>query len=266
MRRRRKKKSPEETTDHRLWLSQVDLHGLLLSEPVLNTHFPKGPEKVSEKLFRRFLREWERIKSMEEAPSEAGPAYRAWLNFIFQELLGYRAPHWVTGRDVPESCTLYLEEHRETLRPYGVILNGGGPLFLVYKADFAHPLNRNEQRKHTWRASPTAKLERLLRGLDCPLGLVTNGLHFRLLYAPMGLPSSWITWTAEALRGDKLVLDAFFTFLKVDRFIGERKRLLVELCRESEKRQAELTETLGEHLTGSSNIRGMRGDRRPCFP
>jgi len=253
-RRHKKKKLVEEARDHRLWLSQVELHGLLLSEPVLNTHFPKGPEKLSEKLSQRFLQEWERVKSMEEAPSEAGPAYRAWLNFIFQELLGYRAPHWVTGRDVPDSYTLYLEEHREILRPYGVISNRGAPLFLVYKADFAHPLNRNERRKHTWQASPTAKLERLLRGLDCPLGLVTNGLHFRLLYAPMGLPSSWITWTAEALRGDKLVLDAFFTFLKLERFIGERKRLLVELCHESEKRQAELTETLGEQALQALQI------------
>ncbi len=250
----KKKKSVEEARGHRLWLSQVDLHGLLLSEPVLNLHFPQGPEKVPEGLFRRYLREWERIKSVEDAPEEAVPILRRWLHFIFGDLLGYRAPYWVTGREVPESCTLYLEEHRETLKPYGAILSNGSPLFLVYKADFAHPLDRNERRRPTWRASPTVKLERLLRGLDCPLGLVTNGLHFRLLYAPMGLPSSWITFSAEALRGDKLVLDAFYTFLRLERFIGERKHLLVELCRESEKRQAELTETLGEQALRALQI------------
>ena len=152
-RRRKKKKSVEEERDHRLWLSQVDLHGLLLSEPVLNLHFPQGPEKVPDPLFRRYLREWERIRSVEDTPEEAVPILRHWLHFIFGDLLGYRAPYWVTGREVPESCTLYLEEHRETLKPYGAILSNGSPLFLVYKTDFTHPLDRNERRRHTWRAS-----------------------------------------------------------------------------------------------------------------
>jgi len=251
---RRKKELPKEERSHRLWLSQVDLHGLLLSEPVLNTHFPKGPEKLHDKLFQRYLREWERIRSVEDASEKASLVYRNWLNFIFKELLNYSPPHWVTGRDVPEFCTVYLEEHRETLKPYGVILNSRKPVFVVYKAEFAHSLDRNERGRNTWRASPTVKLERLLRGLDCPLGLVTNGLHFRLVYAPMGLPPSWITWTGESLRGDKLVLDAFYTFLKLDRFIGEKKYLLIELCRESEKRQTELTESLGEQALKALEI------------
>jgi len=251
---RRKKELPKEERSHRLWLSQVDLHGLLLSEPVLNTHFPKGPEKLPDKLFQRYLREWERIRSVEDTSEKASLVYRNWLNFIFKELLNYSPPHWVTERDVPEFCTVYLEEHRETLKPYGVILNSRKPVFVVYKAEFAHSLDRNERGRNTWRASPTVKLERLLRGLDCPLGLVTNGLHFRLVYAPMGLPPSWITWIGESLRGDKLVLDAFYTFLKLARFIGEKKYLLIELCQESEKRQTELTESLGEQALKALEI------------
>ena len=44
------------------WLNLVQLSGLLVSEPVLATAFPDGPERVPSHGIAASGREWERVK------------------------------------------------------------------------------------------------------------------------------------------------------------------------------------------------------------
>ena len=46
-----------------------------------------------------------------------------------------------------------------------------------------------------WHASPQAKCERLLRETGVPIGLLVNGTHLRLVYAPRGETSGYITFS-----------------------------------------------------------------------
>ena len=43
-----------------------------------------------------------------------------------------------------------------------------------------------ESEGHHWQASPQARFERLLRETQVPIGLLFNGTHIRLVYAPHG--------------------------------------------------------------------------------
>ena len=43
-----------------------------------------------------------------------------------------------------------------------------------------------DAKDHRWQASPQARFERLLRETQVPIGLLSNGTHLRLVYAPRG--------------------------------------------------------------------------------
>ena len=46
-----------------------------------------------------------------------------------------------------------------------------------------------------WQASPHSKFERLLRETQVPIGLLLNGTHLRLVYAPRGETSGYATFS-----------------------------------------------------------------------
>ena len=48
---------------HADWLSLVHLDGLLISEPVLEEHFPGGPKPVTKGMHNWFRRQAERYRS-----------------------------------------------------------------------------------------------------------------------------------------------------------------------------------------------------------
>ena len=53
-----------------------------------------------------------------------------------------------------------------------------------------------------WQASPQAKFERLVRETEVPTGLLFNGTDLRLVYAPRGESSGYMTFNvAEMARG-----------------------------------------------------------------
>src|SRR6185295_6875661 len=104
------------------------------------------------------------------------------------------------------------------------------------------------QSEGSWRATPYAKLERWLRQSGTPFGLLTSGPAFRLVHVPPGLPASWIEFPASTFLEEKNVLDGFWTLLRAERFFGSADRRLEHFVAESQKAQADLTESLGEQV------------------
>ena len=56
-----------------------------------------------------------------------------------------------------------------------------------------------EDDEHRWQASPQARFERLLRETQVPIGLLSNGTHLRLVYAPRGETSGHLTFPVAAM-------------------------------------------------------------------
>src|SRR5690606_28074907 len=139
--------------------------GLLVSEPVLQHHFPDGPPPIGESLRRRATTEWERFQLRPEGQAQ-------WLDLVLEELTAIGRTPWRRHPEIPEQTTHALAEYRQTLRPSRVLVDDGGdPLLLVWIAPAGHDLDRRETESGTWRASPSTKLERLMREVDVPLGL-----------------------------------------------------------------------------------------------
>lgn len=113
------------------------------------------------------------------------------------------------GPELPEALTVALPEHNDHLSPTFTLPNpdalresdaqsdgSASPsaarandwLALIVCVPDGADLDRPRAEQEGWRASPHARLERLLRETGVPVGLLFNGTSVRLVYAPRGDP------------------------------------------------------------------------------
>ena len=234
---------------HADWLTLVQLDGLVVSEPVLEEKFPGGPLPVGRGLHNWFRRQAERyLVSRSLAADKRAAGARQWVDFLLQTMLEIRS--WKKGHELPDSLRVVLSEFEQELRPDRALVQGDKPVFLVSIVDPDQSLDRRDRQPGRWKASPTTKLDRLLRETGTPLGLVTNGEDHRLLFAPAGMNTGSITWTSRMLAEEKATLDAFCSLLGRDVLSPEEEQAqtLADLCRMSQDRQADVADQLGEQV------------------
>jgi hypothetical protein len=231
------------------WLSQVEVTGVVFSEPVLNEAAPAGFPSLDKQTLARFYRAreiWNLPKGMLRDNGDSD-----WIGFILEEILRIQRPtDWLIGAAIPAPLAVSLPEHQETLRPTRVLVDGGRPLLLFLAVPRSQSLDRTWMHSSgRWKASPTTKLERMLRQSQVELGLVTNGEAWRLLVCSPSETASWLTWTAQGWAETPVTLAAFRDLLGEERFFaGELKNTCIELVRRSRERQLDVADELGNQV------------------
>ena len=190
---------------------------------------------------------------------------------FFETVLGWPASH-VAGSpgepDLSTDLTAIVPEHETLLMPDMAILwNGAAPegvavQALVMVQPTLDPDGRNQFPASEWEASPHQRLERLLREKNIGLGILIARNTLRLIYAPRGETSGWLTWPLAALgrvegrpmlAGLKLCLgrNAFFT--------GAPETRLRALLEASRAAQNDVSEKLSGQVLGALHelLRGL---------
>jgi hypothetical protein len=197
---------------HTDWLRLIDTSGPFLSVPVLIKAFPQGLDTVdSEKrrLLRRVLSEWDAVRSR---PS-GRQVQKSWIRWVLTHLLELPEAQLLEGPAIPPTLTVRVPEHGETLRPDIILTEpgaDGAPRLLVAIYDAGVRLDRPLP-KARWNASPVARMIELLRNTGHPLGLVTNGEAWTLVYAPAGEMTTEATWDASLWIEEDAILRAFYS-------------------------------------------------------
>lgn len=159
-----------------------------------------------------------------------------------------------------EASTEYevaLPDYGEVLAPTYVVPepDSDSPLMLVQiispdaELDAVAPLIAKSGT--SWHASPQAKFERLLRETQIPIGLLCNGVALRLVYAPRGESSGYLTFPVQAMCevSGRLILGAMEMLLSGFRvFNAPTDRCLKNLLEDSRKYQAEVSTTLANQV------------------
>lgn len=110
-----------------------------------------------------------------------------------------------------------------------------------------HPLTRRAE--GGWVASPVERLAVLLRAHHVPIGLVTDGRWWALVWAPVGGTIAAAVWDAGLWSEEPATLEAFVALLESRRFLGVPDAdMLPALFQESLRRQEEITEGLGRQV------------------
>jgi hypothetical protein len=186
-------------------LKLIEVSGPFLSLPVFKEVFPQGFAKDSSELTRevkeRYL-EWSTART--HARSLVSPGEREWLRIVFTRLLG-----WPTGRiseenAIPQNISHFVALHHETLRPDVVLNEDGKPRILIS----VHPPSQEPDRRPpntTWNASCAARMADLLQATRVPIGIVTNGERFTVVYAEPGQPTGFADFRAELWFDDRSI-------------------------------------------------------------
>jgi hypothetical protein len=108
-----------------------------------------------------------------------------------------------------------------------------------------------EETDRRWHASPHARFERLLRETQVPAGLLINGRQLRLVYAPRGETSGYLTFNVDELVtvAGRPMFAALHMLLNSDRLFNlEKKQRLPSILVESRKYQNIVSTQLAQQV------------------
>ena len=251
------------TRHHAEWLSLIEVSGPFLSMPVLMRIFPQGldprePEKARE--LRLAYEEWL------EKPLAPG-RHQAWVRFVLTRFLEFPEILVLEKQSVPYGIEAHMAEYGEMLRPdYAVVappghISAGKPHLLLQTYPPGQNLDGPVAGKH-WKASPATRMTELLHAMDIPLGMITNGEQWMLVYAPRGETSGYASWYAGIWQEEPITLRAFSSVMHARRFFGVTEGdTLSILLRESAQDQQEVTDQLGLQVRRSVEVLVQAFDR-----
>ena len=242
---------------HLEWLGYVQPMGLVVSIPVLLAAQAQVNRNIAPD-HQQFLACLRRDRN-DEVLAEMGdfPAF-------MQQVLGWEPTDLTPIPDVatlPEDLAaleVALPEYHETLRPtYGVREfsppAGQAPWLMLIQClpigtDLDAPMAASERH---WHASPQAKCERLLRETGVPIGLLVNGTHLRLVYAPRGETSGYITFSVAEMAqvAGRPIFAGLHLLLSAERLFSlPEPQRLPALLAESRKYQNTVSTQLAEQV------------------
>jgi hypothetical protein len=241
---------------HADWLSLVECSGPFVSLPVLLRVFPQGldprdPEQA--KQLRLAYEEWQ------ENPNLAAKQ-RAWIMHVLTQVLLHPKELLAEGQTLPPGLMATMAEYGEILRPELALLGpigsdlSGKPQLMMSLYPAEQSLDKPVAGKH-WKATPGTRMMELLHATDIPLGLVTNGEEWMLVFAPHGDTTDFTSWYASLWIDEPITLSAFHSLLSTRRFFGVAPSdTLLALLKESAQDQQEVTNQLGDQVRDAVEV------------
>jgi hypothetical protein len=240
------------------WWSRLRHSGLLLSPVVQIEKYAQRPDDppwfAPENIRNAYTRFNASIDRASGRPLMTQGDVLAWADHILEKFIGHDGQRLVRSHSIPESLSVAIRigSRSETLKPDRIVMDADGttPLLLV-KADTTPHVGRGKGR------TEYARFLELLRGSGHRLGLLTNGLQFRLIYAGLDF-ESWCEWEAdrwfEDAEGSEELLGLRQLLFPTQ--VGDSKGNviaaglpgLLTAVEESRKRQADLSQVLRENV------------------
>ncbi|MGV9871519.1 Eco57I restriction-modification methylase domain-containing protein [Streptomyces cellulosae] len=244
---------------HQEWLDLTEVSGPFLTMPVLLRAWPQldALEKDERARLRAHHADWQ---------TDTVAGRDAWVAYVLRRLLGW--DNALTFREGEsehhglDRLTLRVAEHNTEVRPDFALVEPGADLAAEPDVDSAAKRVRllgvtvpagTAPTARTggggdWAAAPADRLARLLRHHGVPLGLVTDGRWWCLVWAPLGGVTTTavfdsIGWNEAAERN---VVRAFGSLLSRRRFFEyDEPETLVGLLKASLAAGEDVTEALG---------------------
>jgi len=275
MRQRRRRYSAGEAARWRhSWLELIQTSGPFLTLPVVDRVFPDGlPEvpsgarravrtAVADALDNRGATRHQAIRAMlcealnwdehlrldAELPAalaepvvEHGLALRPDIGFYAEPKVDVESPEVDPGDDVEDG----EDDAAEAVPP----TTGSSPWRLLGMVSEwgTHPLARTST--NGWAASPVERLAVLLRARGVPIGLVTDGRWWAVVWAPAGGTTGAAVWDASLFGEEPESFRAFVALLTRARFLAVADAdTLPALLTESVSAQEEVTDNLGRQV------------------
>ncbi len=237
---------------HQEWLGFVQPTGLVVS--------PMALERAGIVLPRNDRDSQLRLQAVTDGLDSSAPRIRDFEVFARTVLRwSWTTPHFAGTADhpIPDELRHHLEDYEETLAPDFAVADrspaeGATPWQLLVRVlPTGQSLDEPVKGSGRLEASQHSRLERLLRAVEVPAGILFNGEVLRLVSAPRGESSGWIDFrVADMVQpAGRPVCAAMVLLLAQERLLtGAASKRLPALLVESRKYQNEVSEKLAEQV------------------
>jgi len=242
-----------QTEAHLEWIGFVQPVGLVVSIPALLNAQAYINRNIAP-VHQRFL------ASLEQDGAGEPVAKIADFRRFVCDVLEWEPTDLVEVTDANcDNLEVHLPEYQERLRPTYVVpelrpKEGQSPWQMIIQVvnDSTAFDEGAAESKHGWHASPQAKFERLLRETEIPVGLLVNGRQIRLVFAPRGESSGYLTFCVADMMSvaGRPILAAVHLLLSVDRLflLQQETQRLPAILAESRRYQTTVSNTLAEQV------------------
>lgn len=184
---------------------------------------------------------------------------------IFSDVLGWpkeRVAGLPGGPELPEGLVVTLPDQDDYLQPDWAVMDAEGtPQLLVAIERDLGPDERNTG-ADGWEASPHQRLDRLIRETNVEVGILLAPGILRLVYAPKGETSGWMTWPLAPMTqpsGRPMLAGLKLALGRRRLFVGPEDQRLRPLLEESRKAQNVVSQKLSGQVLGALHdlLRGL---------
>jgi N-6 DNA Methylase len=250
------------------WLGYVQPVGLVVA-PIVLARFGLTPEiqtRVETEAVRAFISPKPEDRKTKAADQRA--LKDSWA--FFHGVLGWRASQVAGaagGPPLDENLFLKVDESETEIAPDWAVANpeGGWQMLVRVEGPGVNPDERGALAG--WEATPHQRFERLLREKQTPTGVLVTDDHLRLVYAPRGETSGWMTFPLRSLAevGGRPMLGGLKLLLSSFRLHNDApERRLPALLKASRDAQAEVSTRLAAQVLGALHelLRGLHAADR----
>jgi hypothetical protein len=256
---RRMSRSVADT--HKEWLAQVETEGPFLALPVVKDIWPNGVDRLGDSddrliVFKQAFATW--LRDYDEQGLHDRERYaevtRSWVETVLDDIVGWSGLR-VGPEELPKDLEVISPGHQVTVRPTGALRGRDRGLAALLKIVEPRPSGLHTGGFDGWSATEIDRMSMLLRKADVPIGLVTDGQWWAIVWAAEGKPTGSGTVNALTWAEEPLLRDAFLTLIDQRRFRAkDPEQRLTRLLERSELEAEEITETLGTQVRKSVEL------------
>ncbi|MEA5466881.1 Eco57I restriction-modification methylase domain-containing protein [Leptothoe sp. PORK10 BA2] len=245
-----------EQYQHKEWLGLLQPEGLVVSPPALSkldAFVDKEKARGLQPLLQNLVEQGRLPGQKQENILKGEQTWVETFSVFAEKILEWETENLTQAEDLPEDLAVDLPNYGETLRPdYGVKdPDSDGWLLLAKTVPLGTELDKDSGNEAGWAATHQQKFERLLKGVQVPIGILWNGVQLRFVYAPSGESSGHVTFPIEAMTEvlGRPILGALDMLLGAERlFNAPTAKTLPKLLEASRNYQANVSNQLAEQV------------------
>lgn len=255
------KKPPRGSGPDFSWLEQFDVDGPFLSLPVAKGFWPSGVDRLGDAddrlvTFKQGFTVWLRAydqQSLEKREQYAETA-RAWVDTVLDELAGWHGLR-IGADELPAEFEIHSPGEQVRIRAYGGLRGRENGEVAALLRVVSPSEDLRGPGLDGWAATEIDRMAALLRQAGIPIGLVTDGRWWGIVWAEEGTATGSGIVDAVAWGEEPLLRDAFLTL--IDQQLLRSKNpdhRLPRLLQRSELEAEEITEALGTQVRKSVEL------------
>jgi hypothetical protein len=255
------KKARRGTGPDYSWLQQFDVDGPFLSLPVVKGFWPSGIDRLSDAddrlmTFKQGFTAWLRAydqQSLEKRDQYAQTA-GAWVDTVLDDLAGW-ADLRIGAEQLPAEFETHSPGEQVRIRADGALRGRESGEISALLRVVTPTEDLRGPGLDGWAATEIDRMAALLRQAGVPVGLVTDGRWWAIVWAEEGTATGSGIVDAVTWGEEPLLRDAFLALMDQQRLRAkDPEHRLARLLQRSELEAEEITEALGTQVRKSVEL------------